>query len=76
MGYPNRALTPKGHVVVVHVPWFVDKNGICGVLGEDGEEAVHVTDSAARKLVRQMKTLKSATRRTPSTTPRACLPRC
>jgi hypothetical protein len=34
MSYPNRALTPKGHVVVVHVPWFVDKNGICGVLGE------------------------------------------
>jgi hypothetical protein len=76
MSYPNRALTPKGHVVVVHVPWFVDKYGICGVLREDGGEAAHVTDPAARKLVRQMKTLKSATRRTPSTTPRACLPRC
>jgi hypothetical protein len=25
MSYPNRALTPKGHVVVVHVPLFVDK---------------------------------------------------
>jgi hypothetical protein len=55
MSYPNRALTPKGHVVVVHVPWFVDKNGICGVLGEDGGEAVRFTDSAARRQVRQMK---------------------
>jgi len=55
MSYPNRALTPKGHVVVVHVPWFVDKYGICGVLREDGGEAVHVTDPAAQKLVRQMK---------------------
>ena len=55
MSYPNRALTPKGHVVVVHVPWFVDKNGICGVLGEDGGEAAPVTESAARRLVRQKK---------------------
>jgi hypothetical protein len=55
LSYPNRALTSKGHVVVVHVPWFVDKNGICGVLGEDGGEAVHVTDSAARRQVRQVK---------------------
>jgi RNA 3'-terminal phosphate cyclase len=55
MSYPNRALTPKGHIVVVHVPRFVDKYGICGVLGEEGGEAAHVTDSAARKLVRQMK---------------------
>jgi hypothetical protein len=56
MSYPNRALTPKGHVVVVHVPWFVDKHGICDVLGEDGGEAAHDTDSAAQRLVRQMKT--------------------
>jgi len=28
MNYPNRALTPKGHVVVMHVPWFVEKYGI------------------------------------------------
>jgi hypothetical protein len=47
MSYPNRALTPNGHVVVVHVPCFVEKYGICGVLGEEGGEAVHVTDSAA-----------------------------
>jgi hypothetical protein len=28
-GYPNRALTPKGHVVVAHLPWFVEMYGIC-----------------------------------------------
>jgi hypothetical protein len=28
MSYPNRALTPKGDAVVVHVPWFVEKYGI------------------------------------------------
>jgi len=32
----NRPLTPKGHIVVAHVPWFVDQYGICGVFGEDG----------------------------------------
>lgn len=53
--YPNRAMTPKGHVIVAHVPDFVDMYGICGVFGEDGVEAVHVTDSAARRLVRQMR---------------------
>jgi hypothetical protein len=53
--YPNRNMTPKGHVVVAHVPWFVDAYGICGVFGEGGCEAAHVTDSAARKLVRQMR---------------------
>ena len=55
MSYPNRALNPKGHVVVLHMPWFVEKHAICDVFEEDGGEAVHVTDSAARKLVRQMK---------------------
>ena len=34
-GY-NRPLTPKGHIVVAHVPWFVDEYGICGVFGEGG----------------------------------------
>ena len=53
--YPNRALTPKGHVVVAHVPDFVGMYGTCGVFGEDGVEALHVTDSAARRLVRQMR---------------------
>jgi hypothetical protein len=76
MCYPNRALTPKGHVLVVHVPCFVGKYGICGVLGEDGSEAAHATDSAARKLVRQMKTLESATRRKHPTTTRTRLARC
>ena len=49
-----RILTPKGHIVEVHVPWFVDYYGICGVFGEDGAEVVHVVDNLCRRLVRQM----------------------
>jgi hypothetical protein len=45
--------------VLVHLPWFVDKHGLCGVFGEDGGEAVHVTDSAAHNLVRQMKKIET-----------------
>jgi len=30
----DRPLTPKGHTVVAHVPWFVDQCGICGFFGE------------------------------------------
>ena len=41
----DRPLTPKGHIVVAHVPWFVGEYGICGVFGEDGCEALHVLDS-------------------------------
>ncbi len=52
--YPDRILTPKGHVVEAHVPDFVDWFGVCGVLGEDGAEALHVIDNLCRKLVRQM----------------------
>ena len=51
----DRPLTPKGHIVVAHVPWFVDEYGICGVFGEDGCEALHVLDSLCRKMVRQMR---------------------
>jgi hypothetical protein len=51
----NRPLTPKGHIVVAHVPWFVDQYGICGVFGEDGCEEVHVLDSLCRKIVRKMR---------------------
>ena len=50
-----RPLTPKGHIVVAHVPWFVDEYGICGVFGEDGCEALHVSDSLCRNLVRPMR---------------------
>ena len=50
-----RILTPKGHIVEVHVPWFVDYYGICGVFGEDGAEALHVVDSLCRRIVRQMR---------------------
>ena len=39
----------------MHVPWFVDFYGICGVFGEDGAEAVHVVDNLCRRLVRQMR---------------------
>jgi hypothetical protein len=31
---------PKGHIVVAHVPWFVDEYGICGIFGEGGCEAL------------------------------------
>ena len=54
-GSYHRILTPKGHIVEVHVPWFVDRYGICGVFGEDGAEAVHVVDNLCRRLVRQMR---------------------
>ena len=51
----DRPLTPNGHIVVAHVPWFVDQCGICGVFGEDGCEALHVLDSLCRKIARQMR---------------------
>ena len=51
----RRILTPKGHIVEVHVPWFVDRYGICGVFGEDGVEAPHVVDNLCRRLVRQIR---------------------
>ena len=40
---------------MAHVPWFVDGYGICGVVGEDGCEALHVVDSLCRKIARQMR---------------------
>ena len=45
----------QGPLVVAHVPWFVNTNGICGVLGEDGCEAFHVSSALCRKMVRQMR---------------------
>ena len=39
----------------MHVPWFVDRYGICGVFGEDGTEALHVVDNLCRRLVRQIR---------------------
>lgn len=51
----KRPLTPKGHTVVVHVPWFVDAYGICGIFGEDGCESLHVSDSLCRRKVRVMR---------------------
>ena len=48
-------MTPKGHIVEVHVPWFVDRYGICGVFGEDVAEALHVVDNLCRHLVRQIR---------------------
>ena len=48
-------LTPKGHVVEVHVPYYARLYGTCGVFGEDGAEAIHVSDSACRRIVRQMR---------------------
>lgn len=48
-------LTPKGHIVEVHVPYYARLYGTCGVFGEDGAEAIHVSDSACRRIVRQMR---------------------
>jgi hypothetical protein len=48
-------LTPKGHIVVAHVPWFVGEYGICVVFGEGGCEALRVLDSLCRKIARQMR---------------------
>ena len=53
--YPNRAMTPNGPRYRGARPRLVVMYGICGVFGEDGVEALHVTDSAARRLVRQMR---------------------
>ena len=41
-GSYHRILAPKGHIVEARVPWFVDRNGICGVFSEDDAEALHV----------------------------------
>ena len=48
-------LTPKGHIVEVHVPYYARLYGTCGVFGEDGAEAIHVSDSACRRIVRVMR---------------------
>ena len=48
-------LTPKGHIVEVHVPYYARLYGTCGVFGEDGAEAIHVSDSACRGIVRVMR---------------------
>jgi len=55
--YPDhKILTPKGHVLEVHVPEFCDAyDGWLGVFGEDGLEALHPKDSLCRRLVRQMR---------------------
>ena len=70
----NRPLTPKGHIVVAHVPWFVDQYGICGVFGEDGCESLHVLDSLCRKIVRKMRNPEARHKRTHFTALRARLP--
>ena len=45
-------LTPKGHIVEVHVPYYARLYGTCGVFGENGS---HVSDSACRRVVRVMR---------------------
>jgi hypothetical protein len=56
VSYPLRAkLTPKGHIVEHHVWKYAEMYGTCGVFGEDGAEAIHVSDSACRRIVRQMR---------------------
>jgi len=51
----RKKLTPKGHTAEVHVPYYARLHGTCGVFGEDGAEATHVSDSACRWIVRQMR---------------------
>jgi hypothetical protein len=51
----ERKLTPKGHIAEVRVPQFVRWYEACGVFGEDGVEALHVLDSACRRVVRCMR---------------------
>jgi hypothetical protein len=59
--YPHRGknsrakLTPKGHIVEHHVWQFAKLYGTCGIFGEDGAEAIHVSDAACRRIVRQMR---------------------
>jgi hypothetical protein len=55
--YPDhKILTPKGHLLEVHVPWYCDEfDGWLGLFGEDGLEALHPKDSLCRRLVRQMR---------------------
>jgi hypothetical protein len=48
-------LTVKGHIVEAHVADFVEHYGTAGVFGEDGAEAIHVSDAACRRIVRQMR---------------------
>ena len=52
----HRILTPKGNIVDLHVPYFVDLFHACGVFGEDGAEALHVVHNhLCRRLVRQIR---------------------
>ena len=51
----DRMLTVKGHIVEAHVADFVEHYGTAGVFGEDGAEAIHVSDAACRRIVRQMR---------------------
>ena len=54
--FPHRnGLTPKGHIVEAHVADCVEMYGTAGVFGEDGAEAIHVSDAACRRIVRQMR---------------------
>jgi hypothetical protein len=55
--YPDhKILTPKGHVLEVHVPWYCDVfDGWLGLFGEGGLEALHPKDSLCRRPVRQMR---------------------
>ena len=51
----DEKLTVKGHIVEAHVADFVELYGTAGVFGEDGAEAIHVSDAACRRIVRQMR---------------------
>ena len=55
LSYEDKNETPKAHIVIKHLPEFVEWWGICGVFGEDGAEALHVTDTVCRRIVRTMR---------------------
>mmetsp|Transcript_11631 Transcript_11631/g.23460 ORF Transcript_11631/g.23460 Transcript_11631/m.23460 type:complete len:262 (-) Transcript_11631:7-792(-) len=56
VSYPLRAkLNPKGHIAEHHVWKYAEMYGTGGFFGEDGAKAIHVSDSACRRIVRQMR---------------------
>ena len=48
-------LTAKGHVIEKHVIHYARRFGTCGAFGEDGLEALHPLDTAARLLTRSIR---------------------
>jgi hypothetical protein len=71
----DRPSTPKGHIVVAHVPWFVDEYGICGVFGREAARRFTCCTRSAVRWYGRCAIPRPATMRKPCTSQRACLPR-